>query len=87
MQHVSHASIGSLFSAFGLTSKTKPSDNSICIIFIVGGGVTANEIREIKELVAKQKKTQIVIGSSCLLTGENLLKLIFRTQIATNISK
>jgi hypothetical protein len=39
---------------FGFSSKPKPTDNELVILFIIGG-ITCAEIREIKELFEKSK--------------------------------
>ncbi|XP_072016358.1 LOW QUALITY PROTEIN: sec1 family domain-containing protein 2-like, partial [Amphiura filiformis] len=63
------------FRLFMNVSKPRPSDHPLVIIFVVGG-VTPSEVRLVKEAVAaKSSTTQVVVGSTCLLRPEDVLRL------------
>jgi hypothetical protein len=59
----------------GFKGKARPTDNNTVILFIIGG-ITFNEIREIKELAAKQK-IRIVIGSNAVATASYVHNRLF----------
>jgi len=76
LEHVSsNTGVGSYlrsFSILALKAKAKPSDNSVVIIFVVGG-ITANEIREIRD--SFKQKTVLLIGSTSLATSTLMYQL------------
>ncbi|GFQ75853.1 sec1 family domain-containing protein 2 [Trichonephila clavata] len=61
------------FSLFMNVTKPQPRDNSV-IFVIVLGGVTPSEIKLIQEISAQEKETQIILGSTCVLTPRDVLK-------------
>ncbi|XP_067662541.1 sec1 family domain-containing protein 2-like [Haliotis asinina] len=69
-----------LKSGFGLfmnVSKPRPSDHPLLLVFVVGG-VTATEVKQVRDVVDKMKlDKQVVIGSTRLLRGTDVLQSIF----------
>ncbi|XP_046555575.1 sec1 family domain-containing protein 2-like [Haliotis rubra] len=69
-----------LKSGFGLfmnVSKPGPSDHPLLLVFVVGG-VTATEVKQVRDVVDKMKlDKQVVIGSTKLLRGTDVLQSIF----------
>lgn len=77
----SNASIGNIlktgFSKFGLgglskPAKSKPSENSIIVIFVIGG-ITFSEMREIRD--ALKTKSQVIIASTRIATPLSMYKM------------
>ncbi|XP_046555578.1 sec1 family domain-containing protein 2-like [Haliotis rubra] len=69
-----------LKSGFGLfmnVSKPRPSDHPLLLVFVVGG-VTATEVKQVRDVVDKMKlDKQVVIGSTKLLRGTDVLQSVF----------
>eukprot|EP01114_Cavostelium_apophysatum_P002318 TRINITY_DN12055_c0_g1_i1.p1 TRINITY_DN12055_c0_g1~~TRINITY_DN12055_c0_g1_i1.p1 ORF type:complete len:149 (-),score=43.58 TRINITY_DN12055_c0_g1_i1:2-391(-) len=71
----------SSFSRIGLKAKPKPTDNSVVVIFALGG-ITCAEIRELRENFAKQK-VQLIIGSNAIATPSYVFENLFGTKNKT----
>ncbi len=57
LEKLSSASLGTIFSRFGLGGskvKPKPTDNPIIMIFVIGG-ITFSEIKEIKDTIKNKQ--------------------------------
>ncbi|XP_076316340.1 sec1 family domain-containing protein 2-like [Tachypleus tridentatus] len=66
------------FSLFMNVSKHQPRDHPVLIVFVVGG-VTAAEVRQIREIVAKYRpSTEVIVGSTRLVQPKDVLKMIFK---------
>lgn len=58
-------------------SKPRPNDHPLLVLFIVGG-ITCSEVYQIREaLAAYHPNTQLLIGSTRLMRGEDLFKDVF----------
>uniref|UniRef100_A0A8D0HMA0 Sec1 family domain-containing protein 2 n=1 Tax=Sphenodon punctatus TaxID=8508 RepID=A0A8D0HMA0_SPHPU len=67
------------FSMFMKVSRPHPSDHPLLILFMVGG-VTAFEVKMVKDLIATQKPSvQVIVLYSTLLTPLNIPELLFAT--------
>ncbi|XP_076315450.1 sec1 family domain-containing protein 2-like [Tachypleus tridentatus] len=65
-------------SLFMNVSKHQPRDHPVLIVFVVGG-VTAAEVRQIREIVAKYRpSTEVIVGSTRLVQPKDVLKMIFK---------
>lgn len=65
------------FSLFMNVSKPRPNDHPLLVLFIVGG-ITCSEVHQIREaLAAYHPNTQLLIGSTRLMRGEDLFKDVF----------
>jgi hypothetical protein len=62
--------------SFGLTAKPRPNDNRVMVLFILGG-ITFNEIREVKELIAKQNLYELIIVSNCIASPSQIYEKVF----------
>lgn len=68
------------FSMFMKVSRPHPSDHPLLLLFLVGG-VTASELRLIREVVSAHKAgTQVLVLSTRLLTPSDVPELLFTTQ-------
>jgi hypothetical protein len=77
----SSASIGNIlktgFSKFGLgglgkAAKSRPADNSVVVIYVIGG-ITFSEVREIRD--ALKVKNQVIIASNRIATPMSVYKM------------
>eukprot|EP01125_Pyxidicula_operculata_P001248 TRINITY_DN1115_c3_g1_i2.p1 TRINITY_DN1115_c3_g1~~TRINITY_DN1115_c3_g1_i2.p1 ORF type:complete len:725 (-),score=175.54 TRINITY_DN1115_c3_g1_i2:56-2230(-) len=66
------------FSRFGFQKQPRPSDNKTIVIFVIGG-ITCEEISQIKELISKStdQEYQILIGSTMIATPSKIAQLFY----------
>ncbi|XP_013412242.1 sec1 family domain-containing protein 2 [Lingula anatina] len=80
IEHKSSGLKDLLKSGFGLfmnVSKPRPSNSPLLILFIIGG-VTASEVKLIKDTVTSYKTgTQVIVGSTKLLKPSDVLDMMF----------
>lgn len=60
------------FSLFMNVARPRPRDNPLLIILFVGG-VTASELKLIHEISSRQKETEIIVGSTSILTPASVM--------------
>lgn len=65
------------FSLFMNVSKPRPNDHPLLVLFLVGG-ITCSEVHQIREaFAAYHPNTQLLIGSTRLMKGEDLFEEVF----------
>jgi hypothetical protein len=64
------------FGLFRAVSKPRPSDHPLMVIFVIGG-ITAAEVRQVREAVTLSKSNvQIMVGSTRLVNPADVLRMI-----------
>ncbi|KAJ3239083.1 Sec1 domain-containing protein 2 [Chytriomyces hyalinus] len=80
LAHISYGgTLGTVLSGFSrLLGGTRPTlkDYKTLVIFIVGG-VTANEVRDIREVAREAGGVQVLIGSTCVADADFALQMLF----------
>lgn len=68
------------FSMFMKVSRPHPSDHPLLILFMVGG-VTASEVRMVKDLISAQKPNfQVIVMSTKLLKPVDIPEMLFAAE-------
>ena len=71
---------GRVSSRFGWSGlESHPTNSKLIIVFVVGG-VTASEIRELRELASQHAEYQVMVGSTCLADAELMYQLVLETR-------
>ncbi|TPX74154.1 hypothetical protein CcCBS67573_g04579 [Chytriomyces confervae] len=80
LAHISYGgTLGTVLSGFSrLLGGTRPTlkDYKTLVIFIVGG-VTANEVRDIREVAREAGGVQVLVGSTCVADADFALQMLF----------
>ena len=73
------ASIGSLFSRganlLGVKRQQRLTDHKTILIFVLGG-ISLNEIRELRQLVAQHPKHRLILGATQMITPDAVWELL-----------
>jgi len=66
----------SSFSQYLVKGKARPDARAVLVVFVIGG-ITCNEIKDVLEVVSRNKNEQILIGGTDIITPKEVYSSVF----------